>query len=48
LKAILADLREKTIDGVLGDRAETLTYLQTHHPLKAASTTAAAQTDAPP
>jgi tRNA nucleotidyltransferase (CCA-adding enzyme) len=48
LKVILADLREKTIDGVLGDRAETLAYLQTHHPLKAPSTTAAGQTDGPP
>ncbi len=48
LKVILADLREKTIDGVLGDRAATLTYLQTHHPLKASSTTAAGQTDGPP
>jgi tRNA nucleotidyltransferase (CCA-adding enzyme) len=45
LKAILADLREKTIDGVLGDRAETLTYLQAHHPLKISSTAAAAQID---
>jgi tRNA nucleotidyltransferase (CCA-adding enzyme) len=48
LKTILADLREKTIDGVLGDRAETLTYLKTHHPLKISSTTGAAQTDGPP
>jgi tRNA nucleotidyltransferase (CCA-adding enzyme) len=47
LKAILADLREQTMDGVLGDRTSTLTYLQTHHPLKSPSTTAAGQTDAP-
>ncbi|NJM45667.1 MAG: CCA tRNA nucleotidyltransferase [Alkalinema sp. RU_4_3] len=47
LKTILADLREKTIDGVLGDPAATLTYLQTQHPLKAPSTTGAAQIDGP-
>jgi tRNA nucleotidyltransferase (CCA-adding enzyme) len=32
LKAILADLREKTIDGVLSDREATLDYLRTYHP----------------
>jgi tRNA nucleotidyltransferase (CCA-adding enzyme) len=47
LRAILADLREKTIDGVLADRAATLAYLQTHHPLNPAATPEAAQTDGP-
>jgi tRNA nucleotidyltransferase (CCA-adding enzyme) len=56
LKAILADLREKTIDGVLGDRAAAIAYLERVYPIgehcpaqpTISSTAAAAQIDAPP